>query len=265
MKLEITHTTSYSYDKPVTYALQQIRLTPSSNAQQSVGNWSVEIHGGIAELEYDDQFGNHTMLVQAEPGVTEVRFNAHGTVDTNDTSGVTGKAQGLAPLWLFTQNTERTTPGKKVRKLAKILGKSDNLLNNLHDLSREIIKAVPYQTDSTFAETTAEEALAAKAGVCQDHAQIFVSAARHAGVPARYVSGYLMMDDRIDQDASHAWAETYIEELGWVGFDVSNRISPDERYVKLATGLDSRSAAPISGMRIGEGNETMIVSLQVQQ
>lgn len=265
MKLDITHTTSYAYDEPVNYALQQVRLTPTSNAQQQVKNWSVDIEGGITELSYDDQYGNHTTLVQAEPGITEVRFVAHGTVETSDTSGVTGKAKGSAPLWLFTQHTERTKPGKKVRKLAKILGKTDNMLNDLHDLSKEIIKAVPYQTASTFAETTAEEALAAKAGVCQDHAQIFVAAARHVGLPARYVSGYLMMNDRIDQDASHAWAETYIEELGWVGFDVSNRISPDERYVKLAIGLDSRSAAPISGLRIGQGNETMIVSLQVQQ
>ena len=74
-----------------------------------------------------------------------------------------------------------------------------------------------------------------------------------------------MMDDRVDQDASHAWAEAHLDGLGWVGFDVSNGISPDERYVRLATGLDSRDAAPISGMRMGSANESMIVSLQIQQ
>ena len=119
-----------------------------------------------------------------------------------------------------------------------------------------------YDTE-TFA--SAEEALKAGGGVCQDHAQIFVAAARVAGIPARYVSGYLMMDDRIDQDASHAWAEAHIEGLGWVGFDVSNGISPDERYVRIATGLDSRDAAPITGIRRGAMDETMIVSLQIQQ
>ena len=74
-----------------------------------------------------------------------------------------------------------------------------------------------------------------------------------------------MMDDRIDQDASHAWAEAHVEGLGWVGFDVSNGISPDERYVRIATGLDSRDAAPITGIRRGALDETMIVSLQIQQ
>tara|TARA_R110002095_G_scaffold44996_1_gene40469 strand:- start:492 stop:716 length:225 start_codon:yes stop_codon:yes gene_type:complete len=74
-----------------------------------------------------------------------------------------------------------------------------------------------------------------------------------------------MMDDRVDQDASHAWAEAHIDGLGWVGFDVSNGISPDERYVRVATGLDSRDAAPIIGTRLGSANESMIVSLQIQQ
>ena len=80
-----------------------------------------------------------------------------------------------------------------------------------------------------------------------------------------YVSGYLMMSDRVDQDATHAWAEAYVEHIGWVGFDVSNGYSPDERYVRVATGLDYRDASPITGLRYGAGSEDMIVSLQVQQ
>ena len=62
--------------------------------------------------------------------------------------------------------------------------------------------------------------------------------ARALEVPARYVSGYLMMDDRVDQEATHAWAEAFVEGLGWVGFDISNGISPDPRYVRVATGRD---------------------------
>jgi transglutaminase-like putative cysteine protease len=79
------------------------------------------------------------------------------------------------------------------------------------------------------------------------------------------VSGYLMLDDRVNQDASHAWAEAYVSDLGWVGFDVSNQISPDGRYVRVATGLDYSGAAPVSGMRYGYGGESMTVRLQVQQ
>ena len=74
-----------------------------------------------------------------------------------------------------------------------------------------------------------------------------------------------MIDGRIDQEASHAWAEVHIDGLGWVGFDVANGICPDERYARIATGLDYAEAAPISGVTWGGGAETLLVSLQVQQ
>jgi transglutaminase-like putative cysteine protease len=74
-----------------------------------------------------------------------------------------------------------------------------------------------------------------------------------------------MMVDRVDQEGTHAWAEVHVDGLGWVGFDAANRMSPDERYLRLATGLDYRDAAPISGMRLGDSGEAMVVSLQVQQ
>lgn len=264
MRLKITHTTSYAYDAPVMYGLQQIRLTPLSNSLQTVLNWDVAITGGAAELTYNDQYKNCTTLVQAEAGQTEVTFTASGEVDTIDNAGILSEVYGRAPLWHFLQPSERTEPGKGIRKLSAIVS-GDNSIEKLHTLSREIIDQVPYGAVATTSTTTAEDALASGGGVCQDHAQIFIAAARLAGIPTRYVSGYLMMNDHVDQDASHAWAEAHIDGLGWVGFDVSNRISPDERYVRLAIGRDSRDAAPIRGVRMGAGSESMIVTLQVQQ
>ena len=107
--------------------------------------------------------------------------------------------------------------------------------------------------------------MAAGHGVCQDHAQIFIAAARALEIPARYVSGYLMMDDRVEQEATHAWAEAWVEGLGWVGFDISNGISPDPRYVRVATGRDYRDAAPITGISYGSAAERLIVDLAVEQ
>ena len=265
MRLHINHTTRYSYNEPVIYGLQQIRLTPTDSVQQRVLNWSVDIEGGRVELSYSDQFQNHTLLAQVEAGQSEVVVTAKGEVETSDTAGVFGQIYGAVPLWHFVQSTPRTEAGKSVRKLAKIVGSTDSMLNDLHTLSREILAEAPYNKSSTFVDTTAEQALIAGGGVCQDHAQIFISAARYSGVPARYVSGYLMMNGQIDQDASHAWAEAHVDGIGWVGFDVSNGISPDDRYVRLVSGLDSSDTSPISGMRQGATDEAMMVSLQVQQ
>ena len=122
-----------------------------------------------------------------------------------------------------------------------------------------------YETGATDVYTTAEEAMGEGMGVCQDHAHIFIGAARALDIPTRYVSGYLLMDDRIDQEATHAWAEAHVEGLGWVGFDISNGISPDTRYVRVATGRDYVEAAPITGVSFGAAEEELRVALAVEQ
>ena len=265
MLLTISHTTHYSYDAPVSYALQRLRLRPSSNRQQKVLEWDIDLDGGQCEVSYVDPHGNNTDLVLMEDASHQLRITARGKVETTDTVGVLGFMPSPVPLWHYRQQTAVTEPGDGIKALAAGIDATEGLLPALHALSARVAEAVAYVPGKTYAATPAEDALSGGEGVCQDHAQIFISAARIAGVPARYVSGYLMMDDRVDQDAGHAWAEAWLPDLGWVGFDVSNGHSPDERYVRLATGLDYSQAAPMSGMRHGIGNETMIVSLQVQQ
>jgi len=204
-------------------------------------------------------------LVSVERGGHTVAITASGRVQTRDTNGVLGMTGGPAPLWYFLNFTELTKPGAGIDVLARKLAGNPNQLSGLHELSADILSTVPYAQGRTYVATAAEEAFSGGAGVCQDHAQIFVAATRAAGIPARYVSGYLMMPDRTEQEAGHAWAEAYVDGLGWVGFDVSNSICPDEHYVRLASGLDYAQTAPISGMRLGHAQESMIVSLQIQQ
>ena len=264
MDLSISHTTRYVYDQPVSYALQRLHLRPADNRMQRVKDWEITVEGGRLELGYTDHHGNLTDLLTVDTGTTELSVTAHGTVETSDTAGILGPVYGIAPLWHFRRQTKMTEPDDRLRMLARDLeGKTD--VAALHRLSAEILEAVPYETGTTYVGTTAQEALEGGRGVCQDHAHIFVSAVRLAGLPARYVSGYLKLNDSEEQTASHAWAEVHLDDLGWVGFDVSNRISPDERYVRLAVGLDSRDAAPVRGMRRGAGVETLSVSVQVQQ
>ena len=268
MHLKITHKTTYSYDEPVAYALQQLRLTPRSGAGQKVLDWSMQITGATRQLGFDDQYGNVTELLKADPGTSRIEIVSEGTVEIADNNGVVGKHRGLAPLWLFEASTPMTAPGPLVQALADaVSAQTDGAapLDRLHALSARIGGQVTYETGRTDSDTTAEGALQAGHGVCQDHAHIMISAARQMGHPARYVSGYLMMNDRIDQDASHAWCEVWTEALGWVGFDVSNGISPDARYVRVAIGRDYRDAMPIMGIRRGPGQEALQVHLQVQQ
>ena len=266
MRLSIRHTTRYLFDTPVVHALQRLRLTPKQTQGQEILEWEMEYHNAHPEFVYEDQHHNTVNLVSVETGAQEVTVTCRGRVDTHDHAGVIGRHAGHLPLWSFLAQTPQTTPGPGMRKLAGEVGKrSESRLDTLHHLSGAILDRVEYKTGTTHSRTIAEEAYAAANGVCQDHAHIFCSAARLMGLPARYVSGYLMMNDRVEQDASHAWAEAFFEGLGWVGFDISNGYSPDERYIRIATGIDFREAAPVSGMRMGGSNEGVLVSLRVEQ
>lgn len=266
MLLRIHHQTSYHYDAPVQYALQQLRLRPHTDSGQTVLDWALNIEGGRRELEFRDHHGNLVDLVSIDPDQHQLHIRCEGKVETADLAGIVGRHEGPAPLWYFERNTDLTRPGTGARKLVNALDKDhETEIARLHALSGLVLETIRYETDRTHPETTAEQALAAGHGVCQDHAHAFIAAARLLGYPARYVSGYLMMNHSVDQDASHAWAEAHLEGIGWVGFDVANGISPDERYVRVATGLDYRDAAPISGLRLGAGDESMVVTVQVEQ
>ena len=262
MRLKISHTTEYEYDEPVPYSLQRLRLTPLNGPGQKVLNWVVGVDGAKVEAGYADQYGNRVELVSTEGTEKTIRITASGEVETQDRAGVFGAHQGFCPLWLFLRETPLTAPGDLVSELAKSLT-GDTELARMHTLMEAIHKRVDYIPGTTTTETTAEEALAAKTGVCQDHTHIFLATARMLGIPARYVSGYLLMDGQSEQVATHAWAETHLPGLGWVGFDAANDVCPDERYVRIATGLSYTDCVPVSGMRIGLAAEHLTVSLTV--
>ena len=265
MRLKVRHKTLYTYDAPVPYGVQQVRLRPKSRSGQMVEDWQIDVVGGQVEVSFEDEHANAVDLISFAPGQVEFEITSSGTVDVEDRAGVVGPQGGFVPLWLFQRSTSLTRMGPGLQALVDEISHAGAPLDILHTLSAQVLAAVPYSTDQVASDLSAEEVLAAGHGVCQDHAHIFITAARAIGFPARYVSGYLMMDDRIEQDASHAWAEAHVPDLGWVGFDVSNGYSPDARYVRVATGLDYRGAAPISGLRYGNAGEAMSVSLQVQQ
>lgn len=266
MRLGIRHVTRYRFKEPVAHGLQRLRLTPKETQGQKILDWTMEYEGAREELSYDDQHHNHVTLVSVLEGATDVAVTCRGMVETEDKAGVIGHHSGHLPLWAFLSHTELTQPGPRIRQLiASIQRSPEGMVPTLHNLSAAIRERIGYDTGYTDVDTTAEEACATGHGVCQDHAHVFIAAARSLEIPARYVSGYLMMDDRIEQEATHAWAEAWVHGLGWLGFDISNGISPDPRYVRVATGLDYRDAAPVTGISFGVAAEELSVELAVAQ
>lgn len=264
MRLKIAHETVYRYDEDAAYALLQLRMRPHGNDSQVVETWQVEHEGARHHAGFSDQYGNRVDLIERVTDEPVVRITVNGIVETSDRSGVLPIDNTAVPLWLYRRSTPLTGPDAQIEEIAR-LSEDKDPLSTLHRLSASIRETVAYTQGQTSVLTTASDALAQGQGVCQDHTHIFLSATRSLGISARYVGGYLMMDDRENQDAGHAWAEAHVEGVGWVGFDVSNGISPDERYVSVARGMDYADCTPTRGLVFGGQQEALEVHVQVQQ
>jgi transglutaminase-like putative cysteine protease len=132
----------------------------------------------------------------------------------------------------------------------------------LHALNESVRDSVDYVADSTDMATSADAALKQKRGVCQDHAHIFIAAARLREIPARYVTGYMLAEG---EQRTHAWAEAWIADLGWVGFDPANRQCPTDAYVRMCSGLDAIDAAPLRGRVQAVSAENLSVDVDMAQ
>ncbi|HWT13409.1 MAG TPA: transglutaminase family protein [Allosphingosinicella sp.] len=267
MRLSIQHTTSYHYAEPTRRIVQLLRATPSSFAGQTVLDWRIDVDCDAKLREGRDGYGNITHMLYIDKPVRSLSVTVAGRVLTEDRAGI---VQGLAhelPPMVFTRATELTEPGPAIADLARWTAAGEGgALARLHRLAARLHETLRFDTGATGVDTAAEQALSAGHGVCQDFAHIFIAAARRLGMPARYVSGQLFRrDGTIVQEASHAWAEAWIEDLGWTAFDPLNGICTDDAYVRIACGLDYRDSAPVAGARSGGGKEELTVEVKVSQ
>ena len=266
MRLTVRHTTSYRYDAPRARVVQNHRLTPAPNAGQKIRDWQVACDGANFGARFTDGAGNLVTTMTMPRPVEALDITVSGVVETTDTAGVLrGHSERVAPD-VYLRKTRTTAPGVGLYKLAERLGNAANDLEAAHEMARLIAETIEYTPGSTHAEMTALEAIELGQGVCQDHSQALIALARMRGMPARYVTGYMFSDPEDGaNEASHAWAELYVADLGWVGFDAANKCCPDERYIRLGSGMDALDAAPIRGISLGAGHESLDISVNVAQ
>jgi len=267
MLLNVHYSTTYSYAEAARRVTQLLRITPSGFIGQSVIDWRVDVDQDAKLREGRDGYGNLTQMLYVDSPITSLAISVAGRVLTEDKAGV---VQGLPhdlPPEVFLRATPLTAAGPAVTALAAdYAAERGTTISRLHGLAGRLYQSQVFDTQATAVETTAEEALAAGHGVCQDFAHVFIAAARAAGTPARYVSGHLFRRDGAHfQEAGHAWAEAFVEDLGWVAFDPLNGISTDDAYVRIACGLDYRDAAPVAGSRSGGGGEELTVEVRVSE
>ncbi len=264
MRIKVRHETVYRYETPVKSVIQKLRLTPRNYSGQHVRHWRIEVHGDARLSQSEDAFGNVLHGFSAEGPLEQLATLVVGEVETFDTAGLVRGAVERFPPELYLRETPLTQPSPALRDFARAAtGRCATMLDRLHLLMARLQQDMVFDTDATHAATSAADAFAQKQGVCQDFAHVFIACARAIGAPARYVSGYFRRTDVEDQAAGHAWAEAYVEGLGWVGFDPAHGLSPNDAYVRLAVALDYLSAAPIRGARAGGSGEAMDVHVRV--
>ena len=267
MRLRISHSTTYKYEPPASRAIQILRMTPGSHDGQYVADWQIDVSTDSRLEMHQDAFGNITHVLTHGP-LADLTINVEGLIETHDTGGVLKGADERFPPSLFLRSTPLTDLNADMTKFAHDLRAETegDVLGFLHALLLQLSDHMTFDTDPTNSGTSAAEAFKLRRGVCQDYAHIFIACARSAGVPARYVSGHLLRSDgMVAQDAGHAWAEAYVDKLGWVGFDATNAVCTTEGHVRVAIGLDYLSAAPVRGTRYGGGKEILSVAVKVDQ
>lgn len=271
MLLSVTHRTIYRYEPAAARCALRLKLHPTNSPAQEVRSWSVTVNGEPTGARIVNGFGDEETIWLTHRAVEEVEIVATGDVVTTDVAGVI-RAQALnARPAMFLRGTELTEPDGAIRKLATKAVGSRTGLDAAHALAAAVSEAIEYKQDVTDATTTASEALKLEAGVCQDYAHVMIAGARALGAAARYVVGYLYVSPDEEEETvvsaveTHAWAEVWVDGLGWVGFDASNGVCPTDHYIRLASGLDAPDAAPIRGTVMGAPEETLEAKVQVVQ
>lgn len=257
MRLSIRHDTTYRYEDQVRDSIQYLRLTPQNSSRQQIHSWTLDLPRQVVAQQ--DPYGNILHVLTLDEPHDAIIIHALGQVEIDTEQEAEADSQSPLP---YLRTTALTQADAALLAFARQHAGEQPDRQALIRLMQALAAQMPYTPGATQVDTTAAQAFAGRAGVCQDHTHAFLACARSLGVPARYVSGYLFTEDS-EHLASHAWAEAWLDGA-WYSFDVTNGLARPERHLKLAVGLDYLDACPVRGMRRGGGGEQMHAQVHVE-
>jgi transglutaminase-like putative cysteine protease len=287
-RYRVRHRTSYRYDDVVEACYNRGLLRPRETPTQQLLSFALHTSPGAEHTsEHLDHFGNPSVYLETRAPVNELVVEAISEVqvawpapdlEALDAWTVGSAAATLAAELDPIEHTEFTWPSPLVaidarvgEYAAEVLGAARPLGTALADLMHAIHRDFAYTTGSTSVQTTLAEVLASRQGVCQDFAQLAVGCLRWAGLPARYVSGYLETSPPPGRpklrgaDATHAWASVRCPDGSWVDLDPTNDQFADSRYIVTAWGRDYSDVSPLRGVVFTEaGSSTLTVEVDVE-
>jgi transglutaminase-like putative cysteine protease len=233
MRIRVSHQIIHRFAPPARTVNQILRLTPLSFDSQYVLRWRLDV-------------------------------DADGEVETGDAAGVVRGAAERLPAEMYLRDSPLAHVNGALRGFAaEATEGAASALDSMHRLMAALHETIACQPDDKDAAGSAIEAFALRRGRARDFAHIFIACARWLAVPARFVAGYRVGGES-GEAGVHEWTEAHIPDLGWVAFDATAPICPDERYVRVAVGFDGQDGAMTRSAHSG-GEEKIETAIRVEQ
>jgi len=280
MEFTIAHTTAYAYPDPVSESYTVVHLQPHSDLVQFCRRYELDVTPKARVLSYVDRFGNGVQHFAILPTHDRLTVTARSNVTTalvpskwQPTEATRARLDAdpqLDVLWDFVRESPYVHFSPRLAEfLAELPGPGESIGVWCRTVTSHIHRVFAYDKTATSVRTAVDEALAARAGVCQDFAHVMIAALRSAGIPARYASGYIFRGSSaaspiLGADASHAWCEAYLAPFGWIGFDPTNDLVVNDHFVKVAIGRDYKDVSPVRGVYRGPVQAEMSVNVALE-
>ncbi len=290
MQFEILHTTDYRYTVPAIEAYLETRLTPPNTAAQTVKEHAIVIHPELPTSEYTDSFGNETNFFSHTLRHNRLLIEHRALVETWPMKLPEGSlaipvaearqvvASGTIDFFAYLQPSFAVPLGGEAAKwVRRFFPPGEPLGQSLQALNESIYEKFAYRPGTTTNRTPLADVWKHRRGVCQDFAHVMLSVLRTAGLPARYVCGYIETDPPklrpgqtrtrrlVGSVATHAWVEVLVPGMEWVALDPTNKQWCGERHVAVSYGRDSGDAAPVRGTFKGSGSQQMKVRVKMKR
>lgn len=283
---EVKHTTHYEYSEPVEHSTHFFRLQPTDDPIQEVVESRLSISSPTEEVQYEDVFGNQAIHCTIDTPYTKLTVEATSLVKIfaapPDDHSLSRRRTSIPLAWMPWQRQMMMPyllppelPEDQLIELTdyamSFVERNDyHLLKTIEDMNLSIYRDYQYVSGSTVLNTTPFEVYATRQGVCQDFANLFICLTRLLSIPARYRMGYIYTganyENKIQSEASHAWAEVYLPYVGWRGFDPTNGCMATQDHIRVACGRNYRDATPTSGtIYKGGGTETLSVGVKMRE
>lgn len=277
-EFEITYSTQNEYESLVNGAFWQFLIIPEENNTQQLLDWEMESNIQLNQNESVNGLGFKSIHAHTKEKFTKADFKASFRVQKKSSNPFDfipnqnwqadlEEIQSLpfrTTYEIFLRKTKFTELPKDFVTIFPF-DANKNIFENLMDLNHWVFVHLFFKVGVTHVDTPLREIIEKRHGVCQDFTHLFLAIARANHIPARYVSGYLHQGNGYFGDSQmHAWAEAYIPQAGWVGFDPTNDILVANDHIKICHGLDYSDCSPLKGVVYSSGGNKTSHSIEVR-